>query len=128
MTQNALIGFVAVALTAWFAIKVEKTPGSSRLTAKQFWDRFPKFVLGFLAASIIATIAAEFISEARMDSFDSVVKGFRDYFLILAFVSMGLEFKVGSLKQAGGKADRSFRCGNSIQHSVGPGTCGIPIP
>lgn len=103
MTQNALIGFVAVALTAWFAIKVEKTPGSSRLTAKQFWDRFPKFVLGFLAASIIATIAAEFISEARMDSFDSVVKGFRDYFLILAFVSIGLEFKVGSLKQAGAK-------------------------
>lgn len=36
MTQNALIGFVAVALTAWFAIKVEKTPGSSRLAAKQF--------------------------------------------------------------------------------------------
>lgn len=103
MTQNALIGFVAVALTAWFAIKVEKTPGSSRLTAKQFWDRFPKFVLGFLAASIIATIAAEFISEARMDSFDSVVKGFRDYFLIPAFVSIGLEFKVGSLKQAGAK-------------------------
>lgn len=38
-----------------------------------------------------------------MDSFDSVVKGFRDYFLILAFVSIGLEFKVGSLKQAGAK-------------------------
>lgn len=103
MTQNALIGFVAVALTAWFAIKVERKPGSSRLNAKEFWERFPKFVLGFLAASIIATVAAELVSEARMDSFDEVVKGFRDYFLILAFVSIGLEFKVASLKEAGAK-------------------------
>lgn len=56
-TQNALIGFVAIALTAYFALKVErKDARASRPTIGQFWERFPKFVLGFIAASIIGTL------------------------------------------------------------------------
>ena len=54
-TQNALLGVVAVALTAYFAFRVERTrgrrPGRGR---RELWERFPKFVLGFLAASVIA--------------------------------------------------------------------------
>ncbi|MGO3363358.1 MAG: YeiH family protein [Corynebacterium sp.] len=103
LTQNALIGFVAVALTAWFAIKVERDAGAPKLKAIDFWHRFPKFVLGFIAASVIVTVAAEFLSADAVESLDTTVKGFRDYFLILAFVSIGLEFEARSLKAAGGK-------------------------
>ena len=49
-TQNALLGVVAVALTAYFAVRVERTAASARPSAAQLWERLPKFVLGFLAA------------------------------------------------------------------------------
>lgn len=101
LTQNALIGFVAVGLTAWFAFKVERDPQGERPRAIELWHRFPKFVLGFIAASVIATLYLEQASAARAEAFDTVVKGLRDYALILAFVSIGLEFKVSSLKEAG---------------------------
>ncbi len=119
MTQNALIGFVAIGLTAWFAIKVERREGAERLSLGKFWQRFPKFVLGFLAASAIITVAAEFASEARLDNFDTVIKAFRDYFLIAAFVSIGLEFKVSSLKQVGAKPIAVFAAGTVFNIVLG---------
>lgn len=102
LTQNALIGVVAVGLTAWFAYKVERTD-EGRPRAIELWRRFPKFVLGFLAASAIATILAEQISASDLAEFDGTVKAFRDTFLTLAFVSIGLEFKLTSLREAGWK-------------------------
>jgi uncharacterized membrane protein YadS len=54
--QNALIGVVAIALTAYFALKV--APQHRGCQDGQFWERFPKFVLGFIAASIIGTVPA----------------------------------------------------------------------
>jgi uncharacterized membrane protein YadS len=101
LTQNALIGFVAVGLTAWFALRVERDPDGERPRAIELWHRFPKFVLGFVAASVIATLFLEQASTARAEEFETVVKGLRDYALILAFVSIGLEFKVSSLREAG---------------------------
>lgn len=101
LTQNALIGFVAVGLTAWFAFKVERDPDGERPRAIELWHRFPKFVIGFVTASVIATLYLEHASEARAEEFETVVKGLRDYALILAFVSIGLEFKVSSLREAG---------------------------
>lgn len=103
VTQNALIGVVAVALTAWFALRVERDESAPRIRAIDFWHRFPKFVLGFIAASVAVTVAAEFMSEADLDGVDSAVKGFRDYFLTLAFVSVGLEFEAKALREAGMK-------------------------
>ncbi|MGO1634140.1 putative sulfate exporter family transporter [Corynebacterium variabile] len=103
VTQNALIGVVAVALTAWFALRVERDESAPRIRAIDFWHRFPKFVLGFIAASVAVTVAAEFLSEPDLDGVDSAVKGFRDYFLTLAFVSVGLEFEAKALREAGMK-------------------------
>ncbi|MDN6618866.1 MAG: putative sulfate exporter family transporter [Corynebacterium variabile] len=103
LTQNALIGVVAVALTDWFALRVERDESAPRIRAIDFWHRFPKFVLGFIAASVAVTVAAEFLSEADLDGVDSAVKGFRDYFLTLAFVSVGLEFEAKALREAGMK-------------------------
>ncbi|MDR1265741.1 MAG: putative sulfate exporter family transporter [Propionibacteriaceae bacterium] len=99
LTQNALIGFVAVGLTAWFAFRVDRT--AERPKPIELWRRFPKFVLGFVAASVIATIWLGQAEAGAADQFKSVVKTLNTYFLTLAFVSIGLEFKVSSLKEAG---------------------------
>ena len=104
LTQNALIGIVAVALTAWFAFRGEPTgPGTDKPRAIELWHRFPKFVLGFVAASIAATLVLEGASPADAEQINTAVKTLRDYFLILAFVSIGLEFKVKTLRDAGWK-------------------------
>lgn len=104
LTQNALIGVVAVALTAWFAFRVEPAgTGTDKPKANELWHRFPKFVLGFVAASIAATLVLEGASQADADQINTAVKTLRDYFLILAFVSIGLEFKVKTLREAGWK-------------------------
>ncbi|WP_006241745.1 YeiH family protein [Mycolicibacterium tusciae] len=102
-TQNALIGVVAIALTAYFALKVERKSASEEGEAArpmliQFWDRFPKFVLGFIAASIIGTL---FLQWGGDKSAITTVNDLRTWFLIFAFVAIGLEFSLKGLKEAG---------------------------
>ncbi|MEV4630374.1 putative sulfate exporter family transporter [Micromonospora sp. NPDC049523] len=100
VTQNALMGVVAVALTAYFTLRVERQPGAARPGLGEVWRRFPKFVLGFVAASVIATW---YLDGAGADgkAVIGVVNDLRVWFLILAFVSIGLEFRVASLREAG---------------------------
>lgn len=97
-TQNALIGIVAIALTAYFALKVEKRGDSARPTIGQFWERFPKFVLGFIAASIIGTLYLQWGGDKAAIS---TVNDLRTWFLIFAFVAIGLEFSLRGLREAG---------------------------
>jgi uncharacterized integral membrane protein (TIGR00698 family) len=99
-TQNALIGVVAIALTAYFALKVERrSADEARPTLGQFWERFPKFVLGFVAASIIGTLYLQWATDGKADI--ATVNDLRTWFLIFAFVSIGLEFSLKGLREAG---------------------------
>ena len=100
-TQNALLGVVAVALTAYFAVRVERSATSARPSASQLWERFPKFVLGFLAASVIGTLYVAAVGSAAAKPVIATVNDLRTLFLILAFVSIGLEFRVAPLREAG---------------------------
>ena len=103
-TQNALIGVVATALTAYFALKVERgnapeKDSVARPTFLQFWERFPKFVLGFIAASIIGTLYLQWVSSGKAEI--ATINDLRTWFLIFAFVSIGLEFSLKGLREAG---------------------------
>ncbi|GAA1771019.1 YeiH family protein [Luedemannella helvata] len=101
LTQNALIGIVAVALTAYFAFKVEKSENVEKPGLIELWRRFPKFVLGFIAASVIGTWYAETALAADNTAAQAVAGNLRTWFLILAFVSIGLELRVKALREAG---------------------------
>ena len=101
VTQNALIGVVAVALTAWFAFKVERTADAARPGVGELWRRFPKFVLGFVAASVIGTWFANTRQRRDNSAAQAVATNLRTWFLILAFVSIGLEFRLTALREAG---------------------------
>jgi uncharacterized integral membrane protein (TIGR00698 family) len=99
-TQNALIGVVAIALTAYFALKIErKSADEARPTVRQFWERFPKFVLGFIAASVIGTLYLQWMPTGKAEI--ATVNDLRTWFLIFAFVSIGLEFSLKGLREAG---------------------------
>ena len=120
-TQNALLGVVAVALTAYFAFHVERSAGSARPRARELWERFPKFVLGFLAASIIATVFTDAVGSAAARPFISTVNDLRTIFLILAFVAIGLEFRVAPLREAGWRPIGVFASATVVNLAVGLG-------
>jgi uncharacterized integral membrane protein (TIGR00698 family) len=103
VTQNALMGFVAVLLTLYFVMRVERAEDSQRPGLGEIWRRFPKFVLGFIAASVIATWWLTTVPADQGKATITTVNTLRTWFLILAFVSIGLELRVVSVREAGWK-------------------------
>ncbi|MFC7673840.1 YeiH family protein [Mycolicibacterium sp. GCM10028919] len=122
-TQNALIGFVAIALTAYFALKVERRDtAAARPGVRQFWERFPKFVLGFIAASIIGTLYLQWGGDK---SAITTVNDLRTWFLIFAFVSIGLEFSLRGLREAGWRPVAVFASATVVNIVVALGLAAI---
>jgi uncharacterized integral membrane protein (TIGR00698 family) len=120
-TQNALLGVVAVALTAYFAFRVERGTDAARPGLRALWERFPKFVLGFLAASVIATLFTAAVGSDTARPLISTVNDLRTIFLILAFVSIGLEFRVAPLREAGWRPIGVFASATVVNLLVGLG-------
>jgi uncharacterized integral membrane protein (TIGR00698 family) len=123
-TQNALIGVVAIALTAYFALKVERrSADAARPTLGQFWERFPKFVLGFIAASIIGTLYLQWVSDGKTAI--ATVNDLRTWFLIFAFSSIGLEFSLKGLREAGWRPIALFASATVVNIVVALGLAAV---
>lgn len=101
-TQNAVIGVVAFLLTAYFVFRVERAPGAS-ISLISLWERFPKFILGFIAASAIGTWYASAAGDSAAAAQALRIAGtdLRVWFFIFAFVCIGLDLRLGSLREAG---------------------------
>jgi len=98
MAQNVLIGVAAFLLALWFAFKGHAA-GGEKPSLMQIWTRFPKFVLGFIVASIVFSF---FMTEAQATGVTSITKGLRGWWFTLAFLCIGLETKFSELIQMGG--------------------------
>ena len=104
-SQNVLIGFAAFALSIWWTVR-QPTAGQERPTARVIWDRFPKFVLGFMAASLVFSFLLEpgLVKETK-----SLLGGLRTWWFALAFTSIGLETRFTDLlKMEGGRPLATF--------------------
>jgi uncharacterized membrane protein YadS len=56
MIQNSMIGLIAFAVAAYWAGWIDRDPGGPRGTlAGEAWRRFPRFILGFLVASLLCS-------------------------------------------------------------------------
>ena len=123
-TQNALIGIVAIALTAYFALKVERSKdrAAGSVSIGQFWERFPKFVIGFVAASIIGTLYLQWAGADGKPT-AATIDALRTWFLTFAFVAIGLEFTSQGSARGGLATDRRVRLGDGGEHRrrSGPG-------
>ncbi|ACZ29758.1 conserved hypothetical protein [Xylanimonas cellulosilytica DSM 15894] len=102
-SQNVLIGVVAFLLTLYFAFKVErKGPGAAAAPkVGELWTRFPKFVLGFVLASLVATLYIANVGSDAAAPDIAVLKSLSTIFFIIAFTSIGLEFRVSGIREAG---------------------------
>lgn len=85
-SQNVLLGVAAFFISIYWSIK--QTNSEIRPTPKILWDRFPKFVLGFIAASLIFSFL---IPQENVKDLAKVAKGVRETIFSIAFVCIGLE-------------------------------------
>lgn len=104
-SQNVLIGVAAFLLSIWWSVRSAK-PGSDRPSVRVIWERFPKFVLGFMAASVVFSFA---VTPELFEATAPALKGLRNFWFALAFVSIGLETHFGDLiKMEGGRPVVAF--------------------
>ena len=92
-SQNAMLGLAAFALSIWWTFRQGSATGE-KPSASIIWERFPKFVLGFIAASVLFSFA---LSPEYVDSTKGLMKGLRTWWFALAFVCIGLETRFRDL-------------------------------
>ncbi len=96
-TRNALIGFVVLGFALYWAARGEAdqiAPGV-RSKAVFVWEKFPKFVLGFLAVSAIAT--AGWLTKGQSANLANVSK----WAFLLTFAGVGLNTNFRELARTG---------------------------
>ena len=59
MAQNVLIGFAAFFMALWATLSLEVKEGGERPGLSEVWYRFPKFIVGFVVASLIVSFLVE---------------------------------------------------------------------
>lgn len=121
MIQNVLIGVIAFCVALYWCTRIECAPGE-KVRAIEIWHRFPKFVLGFIAASIIFSLLYQSMGKdvgyVLVDN--GIIRGlssiFRGWFFCLAFTSIGLatNFRELSHHFKGGKPLILYICGQSF--------------
>jgi uncharacterized membrane protein YadS len=98
---------------------VEPSTAGQRPGWLEIWRRFPKFVLGFVAASLLFSavaasgLAGQAIVSATIGGTSEVLRG---WFFCLAFVSIGLETNFRQLRPffVGGKPLILYVCGQAL--------------
>ena len=121
MIQNVLIGVIAFCVAVYWCAKVECAEGQ-KVSWTEIWWRFPKFVLGFIVASIIFSLIYQSMGpDAGYTLVDhGVLRGFsrilRGWFFCLAFTSIGLSTNFRELAHhfKGGKPLILYVCGQSF--------------
>jgi len=105
-SQNALIGVAAFILVVWWTYKAGAQAGGEKPSAGIIWERFPKFVLGFLVASAVFSFL---LPDPLVAGTRSVLGELRTWWFALAFVCIGLETKFVDLAtMEGGRPALAF--------------------
>ena len=94
MIQNILIGFVALGIAIFFSTRVDRGSATEgqKVGVGEIWQRFPKFILGFLAASLFFSFVMQpTCGVAATNDVIKHLKEFQNWAFALAFTSIGLE-------------------------------------
>ena len=92
-TRNATIGFVVLAYAIYWATKGEARTIENK--AAFLWNKFPKFVLGFILISLAATLGA-FTKEQASD-----IANLSRWAFLLTFAGVGLSTDFREMRKQG---------------------------
>ncbi|MFA4979761.1 YeiH family protein [Sphingobacterium siyangense] len=88
-SQNVLLGIAAFAISIYWTYSHSKSAeNAEKPTLKIIWERFPKFVLGFVFASLLFSFV---INAEQINSVKAELKSIQGLWFALAFTSIGLE-------------------------------------
>ena len=92
-TRNALIGFVVLAYAIYWASRGQAHAVTNK--AAFLWQKFPKFVLGFLLVSLLATVG--FFTKDQNASLGNVSR----WAFLLTFAGVGLRTNFREMRKQG---------------------------
>jgi len=95
-SQNVLLGIAAFAISVYWTYTQHPAgkDKETKPTLKVIWDRFPKFVIGFVAASLLFSF---FITPEVNAQVKGSLKNLQGLWFVLAFTSIGLETNFADL-------------------------------
>ncbi len=92
-TRNAMIGFVVLAYAIYWTRQGQAKAVGDK--AAFLWQKFPKFVLGFLLISVLATW--HFFSKEQLTSLGNLSR----WAFLLTFAGVGLQTNFGVMRKQG---------------------------
>lgn len=92
-TRNATIGFVVLAYAIYWATKGEASTIENK--GRFLWQKFPKFVIGFLIVSLLATLGA-FSKDQAGD-----IANLSRWAFLLTFAGVGLSTDIREMRKQG---------------------------
>ena len=124
--RDVWIGIWAFVLAVIATTRWEKVPGQ-KADAGQIWWRFPKFVIGFVVASLIVTLATTDYSLADFNktvnpALVAPIKDLRTWAFIFCFLSIGLTTRFRELAKAGAKPFWVFTSGVAVRRAAWTGS------
>jgi uncharacterized integral membrane protein (TIGR00698 family) len=112
--RNAMIGFVVLGYALYWASKGEARKVGNK--ASFLWAKFPKFVLGFLLISILASVA--FFSKPQLVAIGNLSR----WAFLLTFAGVGLRT---NLRELGKQGARPFLVGAIGEIAIAALTLGL---
>jgi uncharacterized membrane protein YadS len=108
-----------VAITKW-----DRVEADAKAQARQIWTRFPKFVIGFLIASVVTTVL---VRRYNLHDYNAQVKpgliapitSLRTWAFTFSFLSIGLTTRVRELAGAGYRPFLAFTAGVVVNVALG---------
>lgn len=104
-SQNVLLGVAAFFISIWWTYSKKET-NQPKPGLRTIWDRFPKFVLGFILVSLIFSFV---LSPETVKAVKGSIKDLQTCFFALAFACIGLETRFTDIfKMENGRPAMAF--------------------
>jgi uncharacterized integral membrane protein (TIGR00698 family) len=106
LSRNALMGFVILLFALYYARQGTASQVSDK--AAFLWQRFPKFLLGFLALSILSSVGVFSPEQAK------TLTNLSKWFFVLTFAGVGLSLQFSRMRAG----IRPFLVGLGVESAV----------
>jgi uncharacterized integral membrane protein (TIGR00698 family) len=122
--RDVWIGVWAFVLSFIATTRWERTGVQSKSSAAEIWNRFPKFVLGFLAASALLTWVSQGYDYAAykkevLPALVAPLQVFRTWAFTFAFLSIGLTTRIREFGSIGARPFYAFAVGVAVNVVLG---------
>jgi uncharacterized membrane protein YadS len=122
--RDVWIGVWAFVLSLIATTRWERTGVQSKSSAAEIWNRFPKFVLGFLIASAVMTLVTRGFDYAVykkevLPTLVAPLQAFRTWAFTLAFLSIGLSTRIREFASIGARPLVAFTIGVVVNVILG---------